>query len=247
MKIIHKLYMIELPFTTKEYEICQLYTAARMSIDESHGDSGVEIVENRDVEHETFGKCRKTLKTMYLHSRVPKVIGKVVPKKWLIVDEIAYNAFPRCHTTYLNRRFGPETFQITIQSDHKDGPVVDENILNIDEEVYKNITKEYIRLDEKILDARYNPKKFTETSERPLYNSPVKMVCYKYVTVKIDYWGLEWTANEFNKYVRDIFLAAHQRMYCTYNEWKNLTIEDIRKLEKEAQLVLDEKKAKFAQ
>ncbi|KAG0434985.1 Phosphatidylinositol transfer protein alpha isoform [Dictyocoela muelleri] len=246
MTIIQKLYIIKMPFTLKEYEICQLYTAAKMSIDESKDDAGLEIKENKEIEHEVFGKCQKTYKVMYLNDRVPWFVRSVLPSDSLILDEISYNAFPKCHTTYTNRYFSPDVFTVIVESDHKEGPVINKNILEIDEKIYKKIEKDKISLDEKVIDEKYNPSAFSKKIDRPLDGGSKIMVCYKYVTIKFESYGLGWIAYEFERRLRDIFLGSHQRMYCTFNEWKNLTMDDIRNLEDEAKKILDKKKDKYS-
>lgn len=46
--------------------------------------------------------------------------------------------------------------------------------------------------------------------------------------------------------LRKVMVRAHRQAWCWQDEWYGLTIEDIRQLEKEAQLMLAQKMAKFS-
>lgn len=70
------------------------------------------------------------------------------------------------------------------------------------------------------------------------------MTCQKFVTLKFDITFLGWLVHEIEKQVDKVFLAAHQQMLCTYEQWKDLTMGDIREMEKEAMEKLNMKEAK---
>lgn len=240
MTVIRKQYIIEMPFTLNEYNICQLYTVADMSRSVTKGDVGVEILENVDFTHEVLGNCRKTHKVMYLNSHVPSAIRAVLPKKSLILDEISYNSFPKCITTYTNRIFSQDRFLITVESQHKEGEFV-ENIMNLSEKEYKKFEKDYIKINEPAEDKDYDPSKFEKRYDRKIGSENPRMFCYKNVTIKFDVWGFGWISYELERQLRKIFLSSHQRMYCTMEKWNGLTIEDIRNIENETKEILESK------
>lgn len=267
MATVHREYIIPLPITPDQYKIAQLYTVAKVSLQESTGDTSIQIDKNEDKNDEKYGKCRYTEKIFYLNSKVPGVIRAIVPSKALILEEKAFNSFPICHTFYKNRYFGIDEFFSSVISNHKIKNSFSEyelpsnypkNLKNSGREnIYEKIfvknedfeKSKFIMMDicENIQNKKFNPnnmevnginlkpKWFEETDKQ-------HMVCQKFVTVKLNKFLLSGFVNLIADHVDKLFLSAHQQMICTYDEWKDLTLEDIRNLEKEAKENLNAKK-----
>jgi hypothetical protein len=92
-------YRIVLPFTVEEYKIAQLYMVAKYSASESSGDDGdgVEVLKNEPFEdHDRRGQY--THKIYHLASKLPSWLVSLVPKKALMLEEEAWNAYPQCTT-----------------------------------------------------------------------------------------------------------------------------------------------------
>ncbi|KAL8180155.1 UNVERIFIED_CONTAM: Membrane-associated phosphatidylinositol transfer protein 2 [Gekko kuhli] len=74
------------------------------------------------------------------------------------------------------------------------------------------------------------------------------MCAYKLCKVEFRYWGMQSKIERFIHDVglRKVMVRAHRQAWCWQDEWYGLTIEDIRQLEKEAQLMLAQKMAQFS-
>ncbi|XP_073392189.1 uncharacterized protein [Physcomitrium patens] len=97
-------YRIVLPFTVEEYKIAQLYMVAKFSASESSGGDGdgVEVLKNEPYEDkDTRGQYTK--KIYHLANKLPSWLVSLVPKKALMLEEEAWNAYPRCTTGLLLR------------------------------------------------------------------------------------------------------------------------------------------------
>ncbi|EJW04480.1 hypothetical protein EDEG_01297 [Edhazardia aedis USNM 41457] len=250
MTIIHKEYRIVMPITTQKYNICQLYTVAALSKSESTGDTSIKIVENKDYDHEVLGHCRKTHKILNLNSKVPYIIRKCMPSNdALKLVETAYNAYPKCSTTYTNKYFNENTFKMTVNSVHVDGVDFQDNINEMPANIWKNTKVDYIDI---AVDGEYEVKPSDYISQKakigPLHKGWIEdfkkqniplMTCYKQVSIEINCFGLGWLVNEVEKQLRKIFATSHQQMFCQMDDWYDLTIEDIRKIEEETKKLLD--------
>ncbi|KRH93686.1 Phosphatidylinositol transfer protein [Pseudoloma neurophilia] len=267
MTKIFREYVIPLPFSSQKYRIAQLYTVALVSQQEATGDTAIKIVQNDDINHEIYGNCRLTNKIFYLNSKVPSVIRAVVPKKALIVEENAYNAFPICHTFYKNQAFSEDTFYGSVISDHKD--ITDWNVLELPQDYIKNNKNktrknhfkgikddEFLKSNIKIIDIcdnvqneKYNPNEMVINGikmEKGWFHSQKSdfMVCEKFVTLKFECFGLGWLVYELEKQIDKVFIAAHQQMVCLYEQWKDKTMDDIRLMEEDATKKLNMKEGK---
>lgn len=241
MAIVHIEYRIVLPLTLEEYNISQLYVVAQLSKSESTGDTSIKILENTDYEHEAFGKCRKTVKIMNLNSKVPGFIRAIVPsKKALRLEETAYNAYPRCNTNYKNLYFSESTFKMQVDSLHKSGADFEDNVLNLPDNLYSKTKIVYLDISENIINKDFDPKKVEGRGvngkgwiEKCKENGVPLMTCYKHVTVEVNFFPFGSIAGKIADKMKDIFLEAHQRLYCEIDNWISMTIDDIRKLEEE--------------
>lgn len=127
MTTIYREYIIPLPLTLPQYRRAQLFTVANISTQQSTGDTAIQIDANEDMDHEEYGACRYTNKVFFLNSKVPGVIRAVVPGRALVVEEVAYNAFPKCWTAYTNRAFEKDTFMASVVSNHYNVIISDGN------------------------------------------------------------------------------------------------------------------------
>lgn len=71
------------------------------------------------------------------------------------------------------------------------------------------------------------------------------MCAYKLCRVEFKYWGMQ---TKIERFIHDIALRktmvrAHRQAWCWQDEYNGMTMDDIRKLEKETQLALAEKMA----
>lgn len=60
------------------------------------------------------------------------------------------------------------------------------------------------------------------------------MCSYKLVGVKFEVWGLQTRVEQFvHKVIRDILLVGHRQAFAWVDEWHAMTLEDVRKFEKQ--------------
>jgi hypothetical protein len=259
MKIVE--YRIPLPYSQAEYQIGQLYSIAILSKEESGGGEGVEVVKNEPFENEK-GKGQYTYKIYHVSKRLPTWLAKLLPSSTLDFHEESWNAFPYCRTVVTSPFFGKK-FKVEIVSLHKDADYGQtENIHGLPPEILKkrkvvlldiaNDTHEHLKKEE---DPRvYTPSK---VQRGPLKGTDwykkqqTVMCCYKLVSIEckiaIIQSALESKLHETQK---GLFLRVHQKLFCTTDDWINLTIQEIRSLEEqireELRLAFEQKQAEKA-
>ena len=82
-----------------QYKIGQLYMIAKHSAEQSQKGEGVEVVENRPHEDPEHGKGQFTEKRIYISSKLPSWIRKMVPKIFYVTEK-AWNYYPFTITEY---------------------------------------------------------------------------------------------------------------------------------------------------
>ncbi|XP_077015804.1 membrane-associated phosphatidylinositol transfer protein 2 isoform X5 [Tamandua tetradactyla] len=260
--MIIKEYRIPLPMTVEEYRIAQLYMIQKKSRNETHGEgSGVEILENRPYTDGPGGSGQYTHKVYHVGMHIPGWFRSILPKAALRVVEESWNAYP-----YTRTRFTcpfVEKFSIDIETFYKtdagENPdvfslsPVEKNQLTID---FIDIVKDPVPPNE--YKTEEDPKLFhsTKTKRGPLPDNWIEeykkdifpiMCAYKLCKVEFRYWGMQSKIERFihDTGLRRVMVRAHRQAWCWQDEWFGLSMENIRELEKEAQLMLSRKMAQF--
>uniref|UniRef100_A0A8C0VUT3 Phosphatidylinositol transfer protein membrane associated 2 n=1 Tax=Cyanistes caeruleus TaxID=156563 RepID=A0A8C0VUT3_CYACU len=262
-----KEYRIPLPMSVEEYRIAQLYMIQKKSREETCGEgSGVEILENRPYVDGPGGSGQYTHKVYHIGMHIPSWFRSILPKAALRVEEESWNAYPYTRTRYTCPFV--EKFSIDIETYYKTDPGDHNNVFNLSAAEKRqtildpiDIVKDPIPPHE--YKAEEDPKlyKSVKTKRGPLSedwiqeykNNPGKypiMCAYKLCKVEFRYWGMQ---SKIERFIHDVELRdkvhevtrAHRQAWCWQDEWYGLTIEDIRQLEKEAQLMLAQKMAQF--
>ncbi|XP_056359851.1 membrane-associated phosphatidylinositol transfer protein 2 isoform X5 [Oenanthe melanoleuca] len=259
-----KEYRIPLPMSVEEYRIAQLYMIQKKSREETCGEgSGVEILENRPYVDGPGGSGQYTHKVYHIGMHIPSWFRSILPKAALRVEEESWNAYPYTRTRYTCPFV--EKFSIDIETYYKTDPGDHSNVFNLSAAEKRqtildpiDIVKDPIPPHE--YKAEEDPKlyKSVKTKRGPLSedwiqeykNNPGKypiMCAYKLCKVEFRYWGMQSKIERFIHDVglRKVMVRAHRQAWCWQDEWYGLTIEDIRQLEKEAQLMLAQKMAQF--
>ncbi|XP_051490105.1 membrane-associated phosphatidylinositol transfer protein 2 isoform X5 [Apus apus] len=259
-----KEYRIPLPMSVDEYRIAQLYMIQKKSREETCGEgSGVEILENRPYMDGPGGSGQYTHKVYHIGMHIPSWFRSILPKAALRVEEESWNAYPYTRTRYTCPFV--EKFSIDIETYYKTDPGEHVNVFNLSPAEKRqtildpiDIVKDPIPPHE--YKAEEDPKlyKSIKTKRGPLSedwiqeykNNPGKypiMCAYKLCKVEFRYWGMQSKIERFIHDVglRKVMVRAHRQAWCWQDEWYGLTIEDIRQLEKEAQLMLAQKMAQF--
>ncbi|KAF5395120.1 Phosphatidylinositol transfer protein beta [Paragonimus heterotremus] len=275
-----KEFRIILPMTVEEYRVAQLYAVAEASKGETGGGDGVEILVNEPFTTEVYppdpplldGDPRYqtgqyTHKLYHLAHKVPGIVRQIAPTKSLILQEVAWNAYPYCRTVltvcsvvvdyYLPIIFQNDYFTtafcIKIESLHSS----DINLTNahqLSPEELEN--RKLVNIDIGDIspsDKDYNPDedpttfKSQKTGRGPLkpewwldgYSGPI-MCAYKLVRClcKIPLLQQRLESMILRQEYR-LFANFHRQVFCWMDRWYGMTLEDIRRLEEETKRELE--------
>ncbi|XP_077690974.1 membrane-associated phosphatidylinositol transfer protein 2 isoform X3 [Eretmochelys imbricata] len=265
--------MPSLMLTCFEHVVCKMCTSKNSGVfsfqkksrEETCGEgSGVEILENRPYTDGPGGIGQYTHKVYHIGMHIPSWFRSILPKAALRVEEESWNAYPYTRTRYTCPFV--EKFSIDIETFYKADPGDHVNVFNLSPAEKRqtildpiDIVKDPIPPHE--YKSEEDPKvyKSVKTKRGPLpedwiegyKNNPGKypiMCAYKLCKVEFRYWGMQSKIERFIHDVglRKVMVRAHRQAWCWQDEWYGLTIEDIRQLEKEAQLMLAQKMAQFS-
>ncbi|XP_057620526.1 membrane-associated phosphatidylinositol transfer protein 2 isoform X5 [Chionomys nivalis] len=262
--MIIKEYRIPLPMTVEEYRIAQLYMIQKKSRNETYGQgSGVEILENRPYTDGPGGSGQYTHKVYHVGMHIPGWFRAILPKAALRVVEESWNAYP-----YTRTRFTcpfVEKFSIDIETFYKTDTGENNDVFNLSP-VEKNqlitdiidIVKDPVPPNE--YKTEEDPKLFQsiKTHRGPLSDNWIQeykkrllpiMCAYKLCKVEFRYWGMQSKIERFihDTGLRRVMVRAHRQAWCWQDEWYGLTMENIRELEREVQLMLSRKMAQYAE
>nr|XP_048303207.1 membrane-associated phosphatidylinositol transfer protein 2 isoform X9 [Myodes glareolus] len=262
--MIIKEYRIPLPMTVEEYRIAQLYMIQKKSRNETYGQgSGVEILENRPYTDGPGGSGQYTHKVYHVGMHIPGWFRAILPKAALRVVEESWNAYP-----YTRTRFTcpfVEKFSIDIETFYKTDTGENNDVFSLSP-VEKNqlitdiidIVKDPVPPNE--YKPEEDPKLFQsiKTHRGPLSDNWIQeykkrllpiMCAYKLCKVEFRYWGMQSKIERFihDTGLRRVMVRAHRQAWCWQDEWYGLTMENIRALEREVQLMLSRKMAQYAE
>eukprot|EP00051_Salpingoeca_urceolata_P002511 m.50895 g.50895 ORF g.50895 m.50895 type:complete len:1039 (+) comp12182_c0_seq1:107-3223(+) len=246
-----KEYRILLPLELEDYRRAQLFMVNKKSETESHGGnseqkSGVEILENEPYTDGPGGNGQYTRKIYHVGSKLPGWLRSILPANALCAYEEAWNAYPYTKTRFTSPFI--EKFSIEVETVFCQDAGTQDNLFKLKGEELKRevdfidwvndpVDKKHYKEDE-------DPQLFVSkvTGRGPLgkgwqdASSPV-MCAYKLCKVEFRYWGLQSKIERFvhKAAIRDTLLVAHRQAWCWQDEWFHLTMEDIRRQEKETQ------------
>ncbi|XP_012586444.1 PREDICTED: membrane-associated phosphatidylinositol transfer protein 2 isoform X2 [Condylura cristata] len=260
--MIVKEYRIPLPMTVEEYRIAQLYMIQKKSRNETFGEgSGVEILENRPYTDGPGGSGQYTHKVYHVGMHIPSWFRSILPKAALRVVEESWNAYP-----YTRTRFTcpfVEKFSIDIETFYKTDAGENPDVFNLSPVEKSQLTIDLIDIvKDPVPPNEYrteeDPKLFrsVKTQRGPLSDNWIEeykqqvcplMCAYKLCKVEFRYWGMQSKIERFihDTGLRKVMVRAHRQAWCWQDEWYGLSMENIRELEKEAQLMLSRKMAQF--
>ncbi|KAM4827545.1 membrane-associated phosphatidylinositol transfer protein 2 isoform 5-T5 [Thomomys bottae] len=260
--MIIKEYRIPLPMTVEEYRIAQLYMIQKKSRNETHGEgSGVEILENRPYTDGPGGSGQYTHKVYHVGMHIPSWFRSILPKAALRVVEESWNAYP-----YTRTRFTcpfVEKFSIDIETFYKTDAGENPDVFSLSPVERNQLITDIIDIvKDPVPPNEYkteeDPKLFqsVKTHRGPLSDNWIEeykrrllpvMCAYKLCKVEFRYWGMQSKIERFihDTGLRRVMVRAHRQAWCWQDEWYGLSMENIRELEREAQLMLSRKMAQF--
>jgi len=256
-------YRIAMPLSLEEYRIAQLYMLQKKSQQESTGEgSGVEIIKNEPYQDGPGGAGQYTEKLYHIQSHLPAWINSILPKGAFAVKECSWNAYPYTKTRITISSL--PKFSISIETRFLSDPGLTENVFQLSQSEMDEI--DYSQCVDHIDMCGEKASDYKEEEDPTVYQSKVTnrgplsaswlaeiagkeeaewgsvMCSYKLCKVEFRYWGIQKRVENFihDFALRRTMLKAHQQAWAWQDEWHHLNIDDIRKLELEAQRRLAE-------
>ncbi|TYJ18306.1 hypothetical protein E1A91_A09G114700v1 [Gossypium mustelinum] len=254
-----KEFRIVMPMSLEEYQVAQMYMVMKMQQQSTNGDEGVEVLENKRFQDDVFGKGQYTSKVYRLQSKAPAWLTTIAPKDALVMQEEAWNAYPRCKTVIKCPYF--TKFSLTIETVHRADNGTSENVHGLNEEQLAARQVEIIDIASAETDywsyaigsSSFDFPKFksTKSGRGPLLDGwqdncrPV-MTAYKLVTIDAPYWGFGYRLEQaLLAGERALFIESHRNCFGWIDEWFGLTMQQIRELEQQGDCLLNEKISKL--
>ncbi|KAJ7344206.1 hypothetical protein JRQ81_000156 [Phrynocephalus forsythii] len=230
----------------------------KKSREESSGEgSGVEILSNRPYSDGPGGNGQYTHKIYHVGSHIPSWFRALLPKAALQVEEESWNAYPYTRTRYTCPFV--EKFSIEIETYYRPDAGKQTNIFNLSSaERRQRIVDTIDIVRDPISPSEYkaeeDPRLYrsVKTGRGPLGDDWLEnavsgpfMCAYKLCKVEFRYWGMQSKIEQFIHDVglRKVMLRAHRQAWCWQDEWIDLTMDDIRRLEEETARMLAQKMA----
>ncbi|XP_044480014.1 phosphatidylinositol transfer protein 1-like isoform X3 [Mangifera indica] len=244
-----------MPVSLEEYQIAQAYMVMKMQQQNSNGDEGVEVLENRPFENDLYGRGQFTSKVYQLQSKAPAWLTTFAPTDALVMQEEAWNAYPRCKTVIKCPYF--TKFSLTIETIHKSDSGQSENVHNLSEEQLAARQVEVLDIASTARDywsyaigsnsTDFSTFKSKRTGRGPLLEgwqdrcNPV-MTAYKLVTIDAPYWGFGYRLEQaLLAGERALFLESHRNCFGWIDEWFGMTMPQIRQLERQSDSSLNQR------
>eukprot|EP00824_Muranothrix_gubernata_P010741 TRINITY_DN23848_c0_g1_i1.p2 TRINITY_DN23848_c0_g1~~TRINITY_DN23848_c0_g1_i1.p2 ORF type:complete len:344 (-),score=86.63 TRINITY_DN23848_c0_g1_i1:1098-2129(-) len=236
---------VPLPVHIDEFDTAQLYCVAKSSKQNTRGEEGVEVLENAPFEKDG-SKGQYTHKVLHIGSHLPKWIQKLIPKSLCRFVEESWNAYPFSQTEYKCAFFG-EKFTLRNTTIHSANGE-EANIHNLPKDLLKkrvidvmNIATDRVEKKDYRKDEDPTLVHSEKTSIGPLQRgwetgTQPMMWAYKLLTIEFRYKGIQKKVEKtIYKFVRRIFLMYFRQVYCWMDEWKGMSMDDVRAYETQVQ------------
>ncbi|KAK9940226.1 hypothetical protein M0R45_016896 [Rubus argutus] len=253
--VLMKEFRIVMPMSLDEYQVAQAYMVTKMQQQNTNSTEGVEILENKSFEDDVFGKGQYTSKVYRLQSKAPTWLTTFAPADALIMQEEAWNAYPRCKTdcgssiicfSFVQCPYFTK-FQLTIETVHRADNGQSENVHGLSKEILAVRDVEIVDIASSARDywsyvvgsnnTDFSNFKSGKTGRGPLLegwqdrSNPV-LTAYKLVTIDAPYWGF---GNKLEQALllgeRALFLESHRNCFAWIDEWFGMTMQQLRELD----------------
>ncbi|KAB1226133.1 Phosphatidylinositol transfer protein 1 [Morella rubra] len=214
---------------------------------------GVEVLETRPFEDSVYGKGEFTSKVYRLQSKVPSWLTKLAPPNALVMQEEAWNAYPKCKSVLKCPGFSK--FQLTIETVHKADNGQSENVLGLSKEQLAARQVDFIDIaipqgkdcwSYLVGSCSMDFSKFKFKSEAVGKCDPV-MTAYKLVTIDAPYWGFGRRLEQaLLAGERALFLESHRHCIAWIDEWYGVSMQQMDELVQQKDSTLNERLVKPA-
>ncbi|KAG8063855.1 hypothetical protein GUJ93_ZPchr0003g16927 [Zizania palustris] len=248
-----KEFRIVMPVSMEEYEIGLSYTIMKMEQQNTNSKEGVEVLQQVPFEDEKLGKGQFTSKDYHLQSKIPSWMKGFAPASALTVHEDSWCAYPNSRTVIKCPLFSK--CSLTIDTVVRPDNGCSENAHDLTREqlaareveiidIAASVSRDYWS---KVIGAP-NVDLTTFESQRtkrgPLLKGwmdsrrPV-MTTYKLVIMDAPIWGLgERLEDCIIAGQRALFLACHRLCFAWIDEWYGMTLDQIRDMERQTDMLL---------
>lgn len=250
-----KEFRIVMPMSLEEYQIAQMYMVIKMQQQSTTNTEGVDVLEKKAFVDDVLGKGQYTSKVYRLQSKAPAWLTTFAPADALIMQEEAWNAYPRCKTVIKCPYF--TKFCLTVETVHMADNGRSENVHGLSKEQLAARQVEIIDIASAARDywsyvvgsnsLDFSNFRSSRTGRGPLLEGwqdrcvPV-MTAYKLVTIDAPYWGFGSKVEQaLLAGERALFLESHQNCFGWIDEWFGMSMEQIRNLEEQSNSSLNEK------
>ncbi|NP_001415340.1 phosphatidylinositol transfer protein 2 [Zea mays] len=248
-----KEFRIVMPMSMEEYEIGLSYTIMKMEQQNTNSKEGVEVLQQAPFHEDAkLGKGHFTSKVYHLQSKIPSWMKGFAPASALAVHEDSWCAFPKSRTVIKCPLFSK--CSLTIDTVTRPDNGCSENAHGLSGE--QLAAREVEIIDIASVSRDYWSKaigapsvdltafKSQRTERGPLLKGwmdschPV-MTTYKLVTMDAPIWGLgERLEDCIIAGERALFLACHRLCFAWIDEWYGMTVEQIREMERQTDMLL---------
>ncbi|KAM7279086.1 hypothetical protein ACFE04_006220 [Oxalis oulophora] len=236
-----------MPMTLDEYQIAQKYTMIKMQKQHTTSTEGVDVLQDKPLQDDLSTEGRYTSKVYRFQSKAPTWIATFAPTDALLMEEEAWNIYPKCKTVMKCPYF--TKFSLTIETVHKDDNGHSENVHGLNEEQLAAREVEIIDIASSTSnywsyvigssDFDFTQFKSEKTARGPLSDGwqdkcrPV-MTAYKLVTIDAPYWGFGYRLEQaLLAGERALFIESHRNCFGWIDEWHGMTFPQIRQLEEQ--------------
>ncbi|CAN1249477.1 Phosphatidylinositol transfer protein 1 [Linum perenne] len=251
-----KEFRIVMPMSVEEYQVAQMYMVMRMQQQNTAGSEGVQVLENKPVLDHDMGKSQYTSKLYRFQSKAPTWLSAFASLDSLIMQEEAWNSYPRCKTALQCPYFSK--FCLTVDTIHKADNGQSENVHGLNKEQLAARVVEIVDIASAARDywsyivgsnnTDFSTFKSTRTGRGPLLegwqskSNPV-MTAYKLVIVDAPYWGFGYRLEQaLLAGERALFIESHRNCFSWIDEWFGMTMQEIRELELKSDSSLNQAK-----
>jgi hypothetical protein len=235
-------YRIPLPFTLEEWQKGQQYMIAKASLLETDGREGIEVLKDEPFQNDV-GKGNFTHKVFHLASKLPEWTKKIIPDSVLQIEEKSWNLFPYSKTVYRCPLFG-DRCKIIVETIHKADNGDTYNIHKLNRQILKERIVDLIDIAEDTVDKKFykpeeDPTLFEskKTKRGPLtygwrFNTKPIICAYKLAIVEFNVPGFRKRGEKLiHDIIRGIYLRTHRQAFCWIDEWIDISLNDIKKME----------------
>ncbi|XP_050533208.1 protein retinal degeneration B isoform X2 [Daktulosphaira vitifoliae] len=213
------------------------------------------------------GRGQYTRKIYHVGSHLPGWFKGLLPKSALSVEEEAWNAYPYTKTRYTCPFV--EKFSLEIETYYYPDNGSHDNVFKLSTSELRNVSvdlidivkdqlygADYIKEEDPVYYISEKTKrgplpenwiseywKECQNKSMPTASGKSIMCAYKLCKVEFRYWGMQTKIEKFIHEValRKTMVRAHRQAWAWQDEWVNLSMDDIRQIEKQTQEALKQK------